>query len=159
MLYRSVGQTRFKVTQRMGTQEAIRLPGSRRFASYAAVQPWLGGGAQADSAAKANCVSACQWYDWKGQLYGTHDPSYETVLSSSGGSGNTRFYAGVNDKQSKGIEFNTGARRTSGRLNIDQTIGEKLTVSGGIDVTHSFAQNGIGNNDNSGTSQIGRAHV
>ena len=75
-------------------------------------------------------------------------------MSSSGGSGNTRFYAGVNDKQSKGIEFNTGARRTSGRLNIDQTIGEKLTVSGGIDVTHSFAQNGIGNNDNSGTSPI-----
>ncbi len=149
-----VGQTRFNVTQRMGTQKATRLLGSRHYASYAAVQPWLGGGAQADSTAKANCVAACKWYDWEGQLYGTDDPSYETVVSASGGSGSTRFYAGLNDRQSKGVMYNTGARRTSSRMNIDQTVGEKLTVSGGIDITHSFAQNGIGGNDNSGTSPI-----
>ena len=149
-----VGQTRFNVQQRMGTQQATRLVGSRKFASYAAVKDWLGGSAQADSVAKANCVSACQWYDWQGQLYGTHDPSYETVLSASGGSGNTRFYSGLNDRQTKGTLYNTGARRTSGRINLDQTVGEKLTVSGGLDVTHSFAQNGIGGNDNSGTSPV-----
>ena len=104
--------------------------------------------------AKANCVTTCPYYDWQGQLYGQKDPSYETVVSSRGGSGNTRFYGSINDRLNKGIHITTGARRTDGRLNLDQTIGEKLTVSGGLDVTHSFAQNGIGGNDNSGTSPV-----
>jgi TonB-linked SusC/RagA family outer membrane protein len=149
------GATRFNITQRVGTQQATRLVGSRKFNGLADVQDWLGGSPKADSVAQANCTATtCQWYDWQGQLYGTKDPSYETLLSASGGSGQTRFYGSVNDKQTKGTMYNTGARRTSGRLNLDQTIGEKLTVSGGLDVTHSFAQNGIGGNDNSGTSPI-----
>jgi TonB-dependent SusC/RagA subfamily outer membrane receptor len=149
------GQTRYNVTQRMGSQRVFRTVSSRKFSSYDEVKPWIGSGAQADSVAKANCTSSsCAWYDWQGMLYGTKDPSYETVLSASGGSGSTRFYAGVNDRLTKGTEYNTGARRTSGRINIDQTIGDKLTVSGGIDVTHNFGQNGIGGNDNSGTSPI-----
>ena len=51
----------------------------------------------------------------------------ETVLSTSGGSTNTRFFGSLNDRQNKGVEHNTGARRTSGRVNLDQTIGDKLT--------------------------------
>jgi TonB-linked SusC/RagA family outer membrane protein len=151
------GATRFSVTQRMGTQNMQKNLSSRRFGCYTgcdtAVLPWLGGGAQADSLARVNCTaSGCAWYDWQKQLYSVSDPAYETVLSASGGSGNTRFYFGLNDKQSKGIELNTGARRTSGRLNLDQTIGDKLTVSGGIDITHNFIQDGIGGNDNTGIS-------
>ena len=151
------GATRFNVTQRVGQSHATRLVGSRHFKSLADVTPWLGAGtgSQADSVAKANCTtSGCKWYDWQGQLYGNTDPSYETVLSASGGSAATRFFGGVNDRQTKGTMYNTGARRTSGRINLDQTIGDKLTISGGVDVTHSFAQNGIGGNDNSGTSPI-----
>ncbi len=148
------GATRFNVTQRVGTQQATRLLGSRQFTSYAQVQPYLGSSAQADSVAKANCTPTCPLYDWQSGLYGNTSPSFETVLSSSGGTGNTRFYGSLNDKQSKGVEIQTGARRTSGRLNLDQTIGEKLTVSGGVDVTHNFIQDGLGNNDNSGTSPI-----
>ncbi len=149
-----VGQTRFNITQRAGTQRASRLVGSRKFQSYADVSDWIGGSAQADSVARANCTPVCEWYDWQGQLYGTQDPSYETVLSASGGAGNTRFFSGLNDRQTKGTMYNTGARRTSGRVNLDQTIGDKLTVSAGVDITHSFAQNGIGGNDNSGTSPV-----
>ncbi len=151
------GATRFSITQRMGTQNMLKNLSSRRFGCYdgcaTAVLPWLGGGAQADSLARVNCTaSGCAWYDWQKQLYSVSDPAYETVLSASGGAGSTRFYFGLNDKQSKGIELNTGARRTSGRLNLDQTIGDKLTVSGGIDVTHNFIQDGIGGNDNTGIS-------
>ena len=149
------GATRFNVTQRVGTARATRMVSSRKFKSLAEVTPWLGGSPKADSVAAANCTAtSCQWYDWQGALYGTKDPSFETILSASGGSGTTRFYTGLNDRQTKGTQYNTGARRTSGRMNLDQTVGEKLTISGGIDVTHSFAQNGIGNNDNSGTSPI-----
>lgn len=155
------GATRFSVTQRMGTQNMAKNLSSRHFGCYLdtectpayAVQSWLGGSPKADSIAKANCTpKGCQWYDWQKQIYSVSDPAYETVLSASGGSGNTRFYFGLNDKQSKGIEINTGARRTSGRLNLDQTIGDKLTVSGGIDVTHNFIQDGVGGNDNTGIS-------
>ncbi len=149
-----VGQTRYNVTQRVGTARVTRLVSSRKFDSYAEVKPWLGSSPKADSVAVANCTPKCKWYDWQGQLYGTTDPSFETILSASGGSGNTRFYGGVNDRQTTGTQYNTGARRTSARINLDQTVGEKLTVSGGIDVTHTFNQNGIGNNDNSGTSPI-----
>ncbi len=49
---------------------------------------------------------------------------------------------------------NTGARRTGGRINLDQTLGTKWTVSAGLDVTRNFFQRGIGGNDNSGTSPI-----
>jgi TonB-dependent starch-binding outer membrane protein SusC len=164
------GAPRYNVTQRVGQSRATRLLGSRHFSSYAdgcgptrsaadlgtcesgAVKPWLGSSAHADSIARANCTPTCQWYDWQGDLYGRTDPSFETVVSSSGGQGNTRYFGSLNDRQNKGIQINTGARRTSGRLNLDQTIGEKLTVSGGVDVTHNFVQNGIGNNENSGLS-------
>ena len=150
------GATRFNITQRMGQSRATRLLGSRHFQCYdgcsSAVKPWIGPAAQADSVARANCNPVCKWFPWMEDLYGVTTPGFETVLSSSGGFNNTRFYASLNDKQSNGIEINTGARRTSGRLNIDQTIGEKFTVSAGVDFTHSFVQDGIGNNDNSGIS-------
>ncbi len=148
------GTTRFGITQRYGQSKATRLLGSRAFQSYADVAPYLGGNATADSIAKANCTPKCKYYDWQGQLYNKTDPAFETVLTASGGANNTRFFASVNDKQNPGTQFNTGARRTSARLNLDQTIGEKLTVSAGLDVTHNFVQNGLGNNDNSGTSPI-----
>jgi len=170
------GAPRYNVTQRVGRSQATRLLGSRHFSSFAdgcgggagaigyrsdslakcnggSVKPWLGGyNVHADSIAQANCTPTCQWDDWQGQVYGRSDPSFETVLSSSGGINNTRYYGSLNDRQTKGIQINTGARRTSGRINLDQTIGEKITVSGGVDVTHNFQQNGIGNNENSGLS-------
>ncbi len=156
------GQTRYNITQRLGTQNMLKNLSSRHFGCYVAnatcdndhaAQPWAGGAPQADSIGAANCTATgCLWFDWQKQLYSVSDPAYETVFSASGGSGNSRFYMGLNDKQSKGIELNSGARRTSGRLNIDQTIGDKLTISGGIDVTHNFIQDGIGGNDNTGIS-------
>ncbi len=162
------GTTRYNLTQRVGSQQATRLLGSRTFDSYEEVSGkdratgnaiagksnWLGTSPQADSVARANCNPVCPKFDWQEQLYGNTSPSYETIASSSGGSGNTRFYGSLNDRQNPGVQINTGARRTSGRLNLDQTIGEKLTISGGVDVTHSFIQNGVGNNDNSGISPM-----
>ncbi|HVT41320.1 MAG TPA: SusC/RagA family TonB-linked outer membrane protein [Gemmatimonadaceae bacterium] len=153
------GQTRWNLTQRMGSQSPAKTLGSRRFIDYNDVanadpkKNWTGGPV-GDSAAKVACNPNCPWYDWQKQLYSQTDPSYESVLSASGGMNNTRFFASLNDRLNKGILINTGARRTSGRLNLDQTIGEKLTVSGGVDVTHNFIQDGLGNNDNTGASPM-----
>src|SRR5262249_29162997 len=58
------GATRYNVTQRMGSQQATRLLGSRHFSSYDQVKSALGSSAQADSVAQANCgTGACPWYD------------------------------------------------------------------------------------------------
>ncbi len=150
------GQTRYNVTQRMGSEQSTRLLGSRHFNSYAdVIATGDASSPHADSIAKANCTaSGCQWYDWEGQLYNVHSPSFETLMSSSGGVNNTKFFASLNDRQTPGVEQNTGARLTSGRLNLDQSIGDKFTVSGGVDVSHDFTHDGIGNNDNAGISPI-----
>jgi TonB-linked SusC/RagA family outer membrane protein len=148
------GAARFNVTQRVGTQQATRLLGSRHFASYADVKPYLGKSTHADSIAQANCNPTCAWYDWQGQLYNNNRPSWETVLSSSGGVNSTKYFASINDRQSPGTQQNSGARLTSGRMNLDQTVGEKLTLSGSFNFSHNFTQDGIGNNDNAGISPI-----
>ncbi len=148
------GRASWNVTQRAGSQSMLKNLSSRHFANLAEVADWTGG-TIGDAAAQAACgTGACPWYDWQKQLYGRTDPSWETLLSASGGVNNTRFFASLNDRQESGILINTGARRTGGRINIDQTLGTKWTVSTGVDVTHNYFQRGIGGNDNSGTSPI-----
>ncbi len=147
----SAGQTRWNVTQRAGTQSLMRSLGHRQYATLDDVLPFTGGPI-GEAAARANCTPNCTNYDWQGQLYGRTDPSWETLLSASGGANNTRYFASLSDRQESGIMINTGARRTGGRINLDQSIGTKLTVSMGLDVTRNFFQRGIGNNNNAGVS-------
>ncbi len=147
----SSGQTRFNVTQRAGTQQLMRSLGHRQYATLNDVLPFTGGPV-GEAAARAACTPNCTNYDWQGQLYGRTDPSWETLVSASGGVNNTRFFASLSDRQESGIMINTGARRTGGRINIDQSIGSKLTVSMGLDVTRNFFQRGLGNNNNAGVS-------
>jgi TonB-linked SusC/RagA family outer membrane protein len=166
------GAAKFNITQRIGESRATRLLGSRHFTSYAdgcgagtsadslakcavgAVKPWLGSSPVADSIARANCTPTCAWYDWQNDIYGQAAPAFETDLSTSGGVNSTRYYGSITDRQTHGIQINTGARLTSGRLNLDQTIGDKLTVSGSANLSRDFVQDGVGNNENSGTSPI-----
>lgn len=148
------GRATWNVTQRVGTQQVQRLLGHRAFANYDEVKPYVGG-AYGDSIARAACgTGPCPAFDWQQDLYGRTSPSWETLLSSAGGMNNTRYFVSLNDRQESGIALNTGARRTGGRINIDQTIGSKLTISGGLDVTRNRFQRGYGNNDNSGLSPI-----
>jgi TonB-dependent starch-binding outer membrane protein SusC len=145
------GQTRWNLTQRVGTQQLMRSLGHRQFATLNDVLPFVGGPV-GEAAARAACTPNCTNYDWQKELYGRTDPSFETLLSASGGAGNTRYFASLNDRQESGIMINTGARRSGGRINLDQTINSKLTASMGIDVTRNFLQRGLGNNNNAGVS-------
>ena len=147
----SAGQPKWNVTQRVGTQQLMRSLGHRQYATLTDVLPFVGGPV-GEAAARAACTPNCTNYDWQGELYGRTDPSFETLISSSGGSGNTRYFASLNDRQESGIMINTGARRTGGRINLDQTLGSKLTASMGLDVTRNFLQRGLGNNNNAGVS-------
>ena len=152
-------QPRWNFTQRVGTQSQLRSLGSRKFATLKDVYDpangvdWTGGPIGI-AAATAACNPNCKFYDWQDQLYGQTLPSYETLLSASGGVNKTRYFVSVNDRQESGIMINTGARRTGGRMNIDQQLGSRLTVGVGLDVTRNSFHRGVGGNDNSGTSPI-----
>ncbi len=153
------GQSRWNITQRVGTQSQLKKLGSRQFATLKDVYDpangvdWTGGPVGV-AAATAACNPNCTFYDWQDQLYGETKPSTETLLSASGGISKTRYFASLSDRQEAGIMINTGARRTGGRLNFDQQLGNKLTVAVGVDVTRNSFHRGVGGNDNSGTSPI-----
>ncbi len=158
------GAPSWSVVQRIGTAALARKIGFRKFADISELVPaddpltsgnesitWVGNAA-AIPVAQALCNPTCTNYDYEQQLYGRTDPTWETLLSTRGGAGNTRYFASVSDKQEAGIMLNTGARRTAGRFNLDQTIGTKLNLSGGLGVTRNFLQRGISNNNNAGIS-------
>ena len=151
------GAPSWNITQRVGTAALYRKIGFRQWDNLSTLVPasnptlWVGNPAGVTAAA-ALCTPNCKNYDYEQQIFGRTDPTFETILSTRGGASNTKYFASVNDKQEAGIMLRTGARRTSGRFNLDQAIGQKLNLSGGLGVTRNFNQRGITNNNNAGIS-------
>ncbi|HMI45437.1 MAG TPA: SusC/RagA family TonB-linked outer membrane protein, partial [Gemmatimonadaceae bacterium] len=149
------GSPRLNFTQRVGTSALIRKQGSRHFANLADALVAVAGNNEGIAAATAACTAtSCPYYDYQQELYGHKDPSFESVMSLSGGVGGTRYYASGSDKQESGIALNTGARRQSLRANIDQAVGQRITLSLGSNLIRSFSQRGVSNNDNAFSSPI-----
>jgi TonB-dependent SusC/RagA subfamily outer membrane receptor len=125
------GAAHVNVTQRVGTSSVMRLPGSRRFTNvndlYAA-QP--NAKTMIDSIVAAN-GGTIPYYDYQAELYGQHGPSYETVLSVNGGTNDTKYFVSGSNKYDKGVMINTDALRQSGRFNLDQTLGSRMTATVG----------------------------
>jgi len=149
----SANAPRVNFTQRAGTFKAQRLLGSRKFDNLSQLTA-LGLGAEATAAATAACNPKCPYYDYQGELYGRTDPSFESVVSLTGGVNSTRYFFSGLDRQESGVIQNTGARRQSLRANLDQAIGSKVTVSLGANLLRSFSQRGISSNDNALSSPI-----
>ncbi|MBV6520426.1 MAG: hypothetical protein MNPFHGCM_00540 [Gemmatimonadaceae bacterium] len=147
------GAPRFNVTQRVGTYQLIRKLGQRHFEDLSEVLSVVGG-AEATAAATAACTPKCTYQDYQQQLYGQTDPTYETALNFSGGVNNTRYFFSGLSRQEKGIMINTSALRQSLRGNLDQQIGDKISVSLGSTIMRSFSQRGVSNNDNALSSPI-----
>ncbi len=151
------GAPSWNVTQRVGQASLFRPIGFRRWDTISDLVPagdstlWVGNPA-AVAVARQLCNPNCTNYDYERQLFGRTDPTFETILSTRGGAGATKYFASVSDKQEAGIMLRTGARRTSGRLNLDQTVGQNLTLSAGLNVTRNFNQRGVTNNNNAGIS-------
>ncbi len=151
------GAPRWNVTQRVGTAAISRKIGFRTYDTISDLVPagdtilWVGN-PTAVGIARTLCAPNCTNYDYEQQLFGRTDPTWETLLSTRGGAGNTRYFASISDKQESGIMLNTGARRTGGRFNVDQTVGTKLQLSGGVGVTRNTLKRGVTNNNNAGIS-------
>ena len=149
------GSPRFNFTQRVGTSGLLRNKGSRHFQNLAQALSEISTNPEGIAAATAACTAtSCPYYDYIGELYGRKSPSYESVMSLSGGVGSTRYYASGSDKQEAGIALNTGARRQSLRANVDQNVGQRITISLGSNLLRSFSQRGISNNDNAFSSPL-----
>ena len=149
------GSPSVNFTQRVGTSRLIRKQGSRHFQNLTDALSEIGANPEGIAAATAVCTAtSCPYYDYQGELYGRQSPSYESVMSLSGGVGSTRYYASGSDKQESGIAMNTGARRQSLRANIDQNVGQRITLSLGSNLLRSFSQRAISNNDNSFSSPL-----
>jgi len=149
-----VGGTAVHVTQRMGVYQPERLLGSRHFPDTTAALKADGGGPLARAAVLAACNPTCPYFDYQKDFYGSRTPSYETNVSLNGGSDATKYFASFGDKFDDGTMINTGARKQTLRLNLDQTLASKLTSQVSTTFLRTFAQRGISNNDNTYTSPI-----
>ena len=143
------GAPRFNLTQRLGTNQAMRLLGSRHFTN-ATLKDVVGA-----TLANKYCPSdPCEYHDYQKQLYGQTGLAYETALTLTGGSEATKYFVSANDKGDPGTMLATGARRQNLRLNVDQAFGTKWTANASASIFRSTTARGISNNDNTFTSPI-----
>lgn len=153
----TAGAPRFNLTQRGGTYDLLKNPGTRRWKNLAQLQAddFHGGNAEGIALAAANCKPDCPYYDMIGTLFGENKLSHETSLTFTGGLGSaSRYFLSANHKDEQGIAMNTYARRQSMRANVDQSIGSKLNLSLGLNALRSKGNRGISNNDNTFASPL-----
>ena len=143
------GAAQFNLTQRLGTNQAMRLMGSRHFTN-ATLTDVVG----ATQANKYCPTDPCPYYDYQKELYGQTGLAYETSLTMTGGSDVTKYFVSANDKGDPGTMINTNARRQDLRLNVDQAYGTKWTANASASIFRSTSARGISNNDNTFTSPI-----
>jgi len=91
-------------------------------------------------------------YNYEDELYGVHGFMNKTRVAVSGGSDKSTYYASMSYLDNKGIVKNTGYRRTSFRVNLDQSLTKFLDLSENVNYVESSADRGYFNNDNTGTS-------
>ncbi|MDT8342046.1 MAG: SusC/RagA family TonB-linked outer membrane protein [Longimicrobiales bacterium] len=91
-------------------------------------------------------------FDLEDLIAGEHDVSYETLVSVSGGTQDTRYFVSGAWKDDAGIIDRTGFQRQSIRLNLDQDFSDRVRGGVSLNLARSETQRGLTNNDNSGTS-------
>ncbi len=144
------GTTRVEIQQRFGFASLRREIGARRFADAAAVDA---SGAFAPGTGAKYCGSgACPFFNHEEELAGQKKLAEETTANISGGTDRTRYYASGTYSNEPGIITNTGFKRQSIRLNLDQRFGDRLSMAVTTNVLHTRADRGVTNNDNNGVS-------
>jgi TonB-linked SusC/RagA family outer membrane protein len=143
------GKPQFNITQRMGTFWKANELGSRTFntldEALAAFNP-------DSTVTRLFNEAGGRVFNNEAALYGRNDLSYETSASVSGGTEQTRYYISGLLKNDEGIATNTGYKKQSFRVNVDQSLGDWIQLSANSNVTHSRSRRGLSNNDNAGTS-------
>ena len=143
------GKPRAHITQRLGWSSMLRGPGERVFDTTSAFD--LYNSAEDSATIRSLEVNGkLPFYDHLKELAGGKAPASETQLDVGGGSGNTTYYVSGGIKRDNGIIKSTYAERQTIRLNLGQSLSDKLNLS----VTSAFVRNaqnrGFINNDNTG---------
>lgn len=149
------GAPTVSVSQSVGFARALRLLGVREYdeakvrAQYATQQD-PNGDVQANLFLEAQKNGKI--YDYEDELYGNTGLLSTTRLSVSGGTGDTKYFAGFTYKDEEGIVKNTGYNRLGFRLNLDQRLSKWFDVQLSSAFTRSRADRGYFNNDNTSTT-------
>jgi TonB-linked SusC/RagA family outer membrane protein len=143
------GNTQYNAHQGFGTSQLSYHEGSRKFPSLAAAKAAFG--------ARTDAFWATAWnpdnnFDYEDLIYGESPLNYETAISVSGGTNETRYYVSTLLKRDGGIVKNTFDDKKSIRLNIDQILGSRVTLSAGSQFVRNSADRGLFGNDNAGNS-------
>ena len=145
------GKPQFNITQRFGTTWRANELGSRTFGTLAEALSAFGGSAQKD-ALVTSVYQQGRTFDFEKELYGRHALGSETNASVSGGTDQTKYFISGLVKSDPGIATNTGYKKQSLRVNVDQELADWLHLSANTNVVHSLSRRGLSNNDNAGTS-------
>ncbi|MCU0622941.1 MAG: SusC/RagA family TonB-linked outer membrane protein [Gemmatimonadaceae bacterium] len=148
------GQARWNLTQRVGQWSLLRGVGQRRFLDTTSAIQAATLAANATiareqlAAAMAANGGQIPFNDFTAQLYNQRALSWESSVQVAGGSEGTKYLASVGRKYDNGIAVNTNSTRDNARLNIDQTLGSRLTARLDFSYTRSVANRGISGNSN-----------
>jgi TonB-linked SusC/RagA family outer membrane protein len=117
-----LGAPHVSLRQRFGRFDISKTLESRRFTLAEATEQYGPGVAHWFE------KNASPYFNHFDQVYDDHKPSYETAADVSGGNANTRYFVGGTWKHDEGIEPNTGFGRQNLRVNVDQSLNNKLEV-------------------------------
>jgi TonB-linked SusC/RagA family outer membrane protein len=165
----TAGQTRVNLTQRVGTQEPLRLIPARTFTSVRQVQaiPFGNTGAPGGVISATNAATTflnntfpsgiiplAANQDYQKQFYDNRSPSHETVASVSGGSDQFQYFLSAGNRREVGIAPKTGATLQTIRFNGDQLFKNGVKLSASFNITRNNLDRGIAGNDNTCTSPM-----
>src|SRR5437667_776888 len=145
------GETRFSVTQRVGTHELANTLGARRFTLSEAIAYGAGYGLDAATGTQMSQASG-GFQDYEEQVFGDQSLSYETDLTISGGSDKTQYFVSGLNQHDNGVMYGTGYDKQGLRANLTQLVGSKLQVRANANFIHTLTKRGISGNDNANIS-------
>jgi len=139
------GAPQFSLTQRFGTSQMSNQLGLRRFETLQDATDAFGPRA-------ADYWQPGAFYDHEKEIAGNNPLSYETALNVNGGTTDTRYFASGLVKHDGGILTGTYYDKQSLRLNLDQNVGESVSLKLNMNGVHSKTGRGFTNNDNRSVS-------
>jgi len=142
----TAGKPKVAFSQSVGSFNIQKELSLRCFTSAAEAQGWWTNTIGGKGAPPIPWQPKC--YNFQNELYANSGPSYQTDLSVTGGTAQTGYFLGGSFKRDNGIQLNTYFQRQSITANINQLIGDHLTVRFNNNFIHSLGDRGISGNDN-----------
>jgi TonB-linked SusC/RagA family outer membrane protein len=140
------GKPRIELSQTFGVQMQLKKLGQRQWTLAKATAAY---GAVGDSLYR---LANGQEFNYEDEMYGNKGLMSTSRLSVSGGNERTTYFLGYTYKDDEGIVENTGYRKSSFRINVDQKVTSFLDLGVTSNYVSSRADRGYFNNDNTSTT-------